>query len=161
MSATSSLSEILQNALDSRDNLIEVVDGLLRVCAENDMHLRMLADSGLFRSTNRGRAEHAFKNPLTKSRFRAVLARIALLCNEATPGSASPYGGMGTVPISPDRLESVYVSFANTPDEPGISIPDGIASNHAGYDDSIRHIHHTQLGWEPPISGLRPTSADP
>jgi len=122
MSATSSLSEILQSVLDSRDNLIEFVDGLLRVCAENEVHLRMQTDSGLLRSTKRGRAEHAFKNPLTKSRFRAVLARIALLCNEATAGSTSPYGGMGTVPISSDQLDSVQVSFANTPDDQFIDI---------------------------------------
>ena len=122
MSATSSLSEILQAAFDSTDSLVEFVDALLKVCFDNELHFRMQGDSGLLRSTKKERAEYAFSNPLPKARYRAVLARFAVLCNEALPGSASPYGGAGTVLINGDRLESVRVSFTNTPDEQIIDI---------------------------------------
>lgn len=122
MSATSSLSDILQTAFDSTDTPVEFVDGLLRVCAEHEVHLRLQADSGLLRSTKPGSSEYAFPNPLSKSRFRAVLARFAVLCNKATPGSASPYGGAGTVHVGHDRFENVRVAFANTLDEQFIDI---------------------------------------
>lgn len=52
---------------------------------------------------------------LPKSVFRAVLARIAALCNERYPNSVSSYGGSGTFSTGA-RAEIVYqVTFSNTP----------------------------------------------
>ena len=121
MSATSSLADILQPAFDSRENLVEFVDLLLRLCAENELHLKMQPDASLLRSSKQGLSEHVFKNPFSKSRFRAVLARIAALCNQGTQG-LSPYRGMASVRITSDRLKSIRVSFANTPDEQFLEI---------------------------------------
>ena len=44
--------------------------------------------------------------PFPRSAFRAILARIAVLCNEYQPNSVSPYGGDGVI-----VCESNYVSF--------------------------------------------------
>lgn len=50
-----------------------------------------------------------------KSVVRALLARIAALCNERVPNSVSPYRGVGEVAIDPQRV--IRVKFVNTSDE--------------------------------------------
>src|SRR5208282_5382429 len=54
---------------------------------------------------------------LRKSVFRAILARVAVLCNERSPNSVSPYGGQGEVSVGADPAMTFRVEFANTPDE--------------------------------------------
>jgi hypothetical protein len=53
--------------------------------------------------------------PLGKSVIRAVLARIAVLCNERNPNSVTPYGGQGEILVSPGSV--LRVAFINTPGE--------------------------------------------
>jgi hypothetical protein len=62
--------------------------------------------------------------PLSRSVFRAVLGRIAALCNERRSNSVSPYGGTGQFwycyPIdSPILIEATFV---NTPAEQKVSL---------------------------------------
>ena len=51
---------------------------------------------------------------LQKTVVRAVLARIAVLCNEFKPNSVSPYGGAGKVLLASEPSAEVQVSFVNT-----------------------------------------------
>jgi hypothetical protein len=53
---------------------------------------------------------------LRKSVFRAILARVATLCNEFAPDSVSPYGGTGQFVLPSHPGVVVRVDFANTPD---------------------------------------------
>jgi hypothetical protein len=53
--------------------------------------------------------------PLPKPVFRAVLARLAALCNERNPGSASPYGGEAEIPVDLVTRVLCRVAFTNTP----------------------------------------------
>jgi hypothetical protein len=52
--------------------------------------------------------------PLRKSVFRAVLARIAALCNEAVPNSVSPYGGESDLTVAGEPAARFRVVFVNT-----------------------------------------------
>ncbi|HUY35359.1 MAG TPA: hypothetical protein VMV69_21625 [Pirellulales bacterium] len=52
--------------------------------------------------------------PLRKSVFRAMLARMAVLCNERTPNSVSPYGGRGELTFGVNPTVVFRVIFANT-----------------------------------------------
>ena len=55
--------------------------------------------------------------PLPKSVFRAVLARIAALCNEQLPNSVTPYRSEGTLSVAADLPATFHVAFVNTPTE--------------------------------------------
>ena len=52
---------------------------------------------------------------MQKSLARAILARVAALCNERNPSSVSPYGGQGEVTLFNDPEAIVQVSVVNTP----------------------------------------------
>lgn len=54
---------------------------------------------------------------IPESVFRAVLARVAALCNERSPGSVSPYGGQGELAADDDRATTCHVAFSNRPGE--------------------------------------------
>jgi hypothetical protein len=54
---------------------------------------------------------------LPKSAFRAILARLATLCNERVPDSVTPYGGEGQVLAGSNPPGVFRVAFKNTPDE--------------------------------------------
>ena len=58
--------------------------------------------------------------PVQKSVIRALLARVAALCNERVPNSVSPYRGTGEVAIDPKRV--IRVKFVNTPDEQSLEL---------------------------------------
>lgn len=57
-----------------------------------------------------------FDVALPKSAFRAVLARVAALCNERRAGSVTPYRGDAEV-LAGDPPAPVFVAFVNTPDD--------------------------------------------
>jgi hypothetical protein len=52
--------------------------------------------------------------PIPKSAFRAMLARLAALCNERAPASTSPYGGEGELLVGTDAA-AFRIAFTNTP----------------------------------------------
>jgi hypothetical protein len=57
-----------------------------------------------------------FDVALPKSVFRAVLARVAVLCNEHRAESVTPYRGEAEL-LAGDPPAPVFVAFVNTPDE--------------------------------------------
>jgi hypothetical protein len=102
--------------------VVGLVDDLLSLCRVHQ--LRMSFRDGRCSMHRLGAdAQEALEVPLPKSVFRAVLARIAALCNEHCPHSVTPYRGEGEIivppPISPNsvRPSTCYVSFTNTPSE--------------------------------------------
>jgi hypothetical protein len=48
--------------------------------------------------------------PIRNSAFRAILARLAVLCNERKPGCCSPYGGQGEFAIGTKAATVFHVS---------------------------------------------------
>jgi len=93
-----------------------LVDDLLAVCLEHGLQLDWQADRCRVRSFGGG-WEESIDVPLRKSVFRAILARVATLCNERIPNSVSPYGGQGELSVGANRPAVFRVTFANTPTE--------------------------------------------
>jgi hypothetical protein len=86
------------------------------VCAEHGLQVDWRA--GLWRVRPLGGGpDEVIDRPTRPSVFRAILARVAALCNERSPNSVSPYGGQGTLAVGPDKAAVLQVSFANTPEE--------------------------------------------
>ncbi len=99
-----------------RDGVIGMVDDLLRLCPETGMRLDWKADVCRIHCFAHG-SEEATDLPLRKAVFRAILARIAVLCNEHASNSVSPYGGESELSIGTNPPMVFRVSFANTPAE--------------------------------------------
>ena len=62
------------------------------------------------------------------SAFRAVLARIAALCNRHRPDSVTPYGGQGEFIDERSPATMFRVDFRNTPDEQRLELTPMAAS---------------------------------
>jgi hypothetical protein len=111
------VQETLRDAVNNPTRgVVGLVDDLLKVCQEHALQVDWRADLWRVRPLAGG-PDELIDQPPRKSVFRAVLARVAALCNERRPNSVSPYGGHGTLSIGPDDATVFQVSFANTPDE--------------------------------------------
>jgi hypothetical protein len=53
--------------------------------------------------------------PLSRSVFRAILARVATLCNEQVPNAVTPYRGEGEISVCTNPPATFRVAFTNTP----------------------------------------------
>jgi hypothetical protein len=117
MNTTSQLTGAFRGALEHpARGVVEVVDDLLRLCPAPGLRLDWHAGRCRFRP-HAGGPEEVIDGPLRKSAFRAILARVAALCNERSPHSVSPYGGQGEASVGGNPPTVVRVSFINTPDE--------------------------------------------
>src|SRR5947209_3628521 len=117
MSATSEFSGILHRTLaQPARGVVGLVDDLLALCPEHGLHLEWQTGHCRVRSYG-GDGEEPTDVPLGQSVFRAILARVAALCNERSPSSVSPYGGQGELSVGANPPAVFRVTFANTPDE--------------------------------------------
>jgi hypothetical protein len=137
MSATSQLTGSLQGIFERADcGVVPLVDELLRFCAEQNVQLDWTSDRCRLRSLADG-SEEEFEPPLPRSVFRAVLARVATLCNQRTPGTVSPYGGQGELPSGVESPALLRVTFANTSDEQTLDVVP-LAESPVVYQDRAR-----------------------
>lgn len=117
MNTTAQLSGALRSAFERPSGgVVGLVDDLLRLCPEHGLQLDWQAD----RCRVRSRAddwEEILNKPLRKSVFRAMLARVAALCNKRSPNSVSPYGGKSELMVGADPPAIFKVTFANTTEE--------------------------------------------
>jgi hypothetical protein len=112
MSTTTNLSEIFRGILTRPTRgVVGLVDEVLTVCQEQGLALEW--EPGSFRVHSQLGWEELTGVRLRKSVFRAILARIASLCNECSPDSA-PYGGQGRFSIGAAAFK---VKFVNTGEE--------------------------------------------
>ena len=102
-------------------DVVGLVDELLGLCREHGLQLDWQANKCRVSRHGAGPQE-AIEIPLPKSVFRAVLARIAVLCNERTPNSDSPYGGEGELSIGTNPPTVFRVAFTNTPGEQRLEV---------------------------------------
>jgi hypothetical protein len=93
--------------------MVGVVDDLLAGCPADGVRLAW-ADGACRISRRSATAEDAVTVAIARPVLRALIARIAVLCNEHIAGSVTPYGGIGVLagPDVPFRAE-----FANTPSD--------------------------------------------
>ena len=109
--------ERLQRAIEPTcRGVVGVVDDLLALCREQGLHLDWQANQIRVQSLA-GEPQESTELPLQKSVFRAMLARIAALCNERHPNSVSPFGGEGEVFLGAIPQTLLRVAFTNTPSE--------------------------------------------
>lgn len=128
MNNPTSLPDRLARAFSTpTGGVLGLVDELLAASQEQSIHIGWQA----------GRCHILFPGaeppmqievPVPKSVVRAVLARIAALCNERVPHSVSPYQGAGEVALDP--MHVIQVKFVNTPDELTLELsPSRVASS--------------------------------
>lgn len=117
MSQPSPLSQRLQQAFGpNARGVVGIVDELLALCREQPLRLEW--HNGGCRVRRPGSAaQEAVDVSLPKSVFRAVLARIAALCNEQTPDSVSPYAGAAGLSAGTTPPTVFHAAFTNTPAE--------------------------------------------
>jgi anti-anti-sigma factor len=105
----------------TRRDVAGLVEELLEACGGEGLQLDWHADRCRLRPLGAENQE-ATEVPLPKSVFRAILARIAALCNERVPDSVSPYGGEGELAIGTDPPTVFRVAFTNTPGEQRLEV---------------------------------------
>ena len=102
--------------------VVGLVDDLLGLCRVHQLRIHF-QDSHCYIRPLGTDAQDSLDVPLPKSVFRAVLARIAALCNERQPESVTPYRGEGEIDVPAPMSEkcvapsTCYVSFTNTPSD--------------------------------------------
>jgi hypothetical protein len=112
MISTVTLPERLQRAFQTTPNGVSgLVEQLLGACVGGEVEFERVEDRCVCRWLNGGEPQETVV-PLPAKAFRAILARVAVLCNERESGTVSPYGGGGELMVG----ESVFVvRFTNTP----------------------------------------------
>lgn len=117
MNTTLSSANALRGVFDpAASGFVGIVDNLLVLCREGNLEIDYR--SPICRCWFRhGDSEEVVDVPFRKSVFRAMLARVAALCNERMPNSVSPYGGKGELCLGSDPIAIFQVQFVNTPDE--------------------------------------------
>jgi hypothetical protein len=103
------------------DGIVGLVDDLLRLCGEWGSELDW--DAGRCRVRRQGGDWEELPDVrLRRSVFRAILARVAVLCNQQHPESVSPYGGEAELVVSAQTAPSFHVTFVNTADEQSLQL---------------------------------------
>jgi hypothetical protein len=122
MNSKSPFSERLRGAFEPTESgVIGLVENLLDLSREQGLRFGWAGDQCHVRPLGPEPPETA-EFPLPKSVFRAMLARLAALCNEHSPDSVSPYGGEGELPVGTNPRTLVRVAFTNTPGELGLEL---------------------------------------
>jgi hypothetical protein len=106
-----SLSRII---LHPNGGIVSMVDDLLAVCRDEGLRIEWQNKHCHVRSAH---LDESIDLSVSRSAFRAILARIAALCNERKPGSASPYGGQAELCLDSDPSTVFFVEFVNTAEE--------------------------------------------
>jgi hypothetical protein len=112
-------TELHRALLQPTDGVVGLADDLLRACPKEGLQIDWHADRCWVYGTD-GAA--IIDVPLRKSAFRAMLARVACLCNDWKPDSVSPYRGDGELALDKNPEATFRVTFVNTPDEQRLTI---------------------------------------
>ncbi len=122
MSTASSLSDVVRRVIEHpTGGVIGLVDELLAVCPEHGLQLDWQAGRCRVRPLGSNGVDQ-FDVPLRKSVFRAILARVAALCNEQDPSSASPYGGQSRLSVGANPPSVFRVTITNTSAEQRLEV---------------------------------------
>ena len=122
MNHLSPFPELIRRAFEpTQRGVVGLVDNLLDLCRQQGLQLDWQANRCLVRPLGAEPQESA-ELLLPKFVFRALLARMAVLCNERTPNSVSPYGGEGELSVGTSPPTVFRVAFTNTPGEQGLEV---------------------------------------
>lgn len=111
MKTLSGVRERIVNAFEpTAQGALGLVDKLLSLACEYDLAIDWHDGQCHVRASGTA-APDEFELPLPEPVFRAVLARIAVLCNEFAQNSVSLYGGKGQLAVGCATV--IDVEFAN------------------------------------------------
>jgi hypothetical protein len=113
MNAKPDFKRILRCLFDEpATGVVGLVDDLLQACHEHGLELHW---EGVRCRVRASREDwHDLPElPFRNSVFRAMLARVAALCNARRPNSVSPYGGQGELTVG-GTARVIRVALANT-----------------------------------------------
>ena len=96
--------------------VVELTEQLLGACVGGDLEFERVGDRCVCRWTVSGEPQEAAL-PLPPAAFRTILARIAVLCNERSPNTVTPYGGEGLLAVNGQPSAALQVTFVNTPEK--------------------------------------------
>lgn len=118
MKPSDSISERIRHAFTiPTRGVVGLVDELLAISADKDIYLSWC--DGLCRvvapATNA-----SMELEVSKSVFRAALARLAALCGGA--GEKSPYGGSGEIRVDGPPAKTIRVKWVNTSEEQSVEL---------------------------------------
>ena len=117
----SGLAEALRRALLHPTNgIVGLVDELLKLCPESGLELDWQDES--CRAYTFENHRELMEVPLRKSVFRAILARVAAICNDRNANAVSPYGGVGELSVVAHPATVLRVSFVNTTAEQRLTL---------------------------------------
>ena len=117
MSTTSTFSTTIQQIiLNPSQGIVGLVDDLLAACCGHRIQL-VWQDGQCRLISSDGDWEDAIDLPIRRSVFRAILARVATLCNIQRADSVSPYGGTADLAVSRTPAGMLKVTIVNTPTE--------------------------------------------
>lgn len=115
MSAVSEFHERVEKAFEPTPRgVVGLVDDLLSLACEQGLALNWRDGRCRIRTLDAQEGE-VTEISLQKSLFRAILARVAALCNEQMPDAASPYGGEGALTVGHASPAVLQVAFVNRP----------------------------------------------
>jgi hypothetical protein len=122
MNNLSPFPERLQRAFEpTQRGVVGLVDDLLSLGREQGLQVDWQANRCRVRPLG-AQPQESIEIQLPKSVFRAILARMAALCNERIPNSVSPYGGEGELSVCTNPPMVFRVSFINTSGEQALEV---------------------------------------
>lgn len=122
MIPVSPFSERLQTVFSPTERgVIGLVDDLMGLSREHGLRLEFQDNCCTARPLESDTRE-VIDVPLPKSVFRAVVARVAALCNECAPDSVTPYSGDAKLTVGTNPPSTFQVSFMNTPAEQRLEV---------------------------------------
>jgi hypothetical protein len=139
MNSTSEHIRLLQSAIEHPSRgVVGIVDDLLNVCWKYGLQLDWQANRCRVRSAGSDWVDLP-ELSIRQSSFRAVLARIAALCNEQSSGSVSPYGGQGELSVGTNPPVVFEIAFVNTPEEQRLELMPRTASSASTFPGRLDH----------------------
>ncbi|HEX5442717.1 MAG TPA: hypothetical protein VFW87_02760 [Pirellulales bacterium] len=108
-SPVSPFAERVHDTFEQAQCVVALVDELLALCRQQGLRFDWRNGTCRVRAEASPSGEQ-FEVALAESAFRAVLARIAALCNERSPQSVSPYGGQGELAVGGASYQVAFSS---------------------------------------------------
>jgi hypothetical protein len=137
MNSATVLADALARAFEPpASGFVGIVDNLLQLCRGGDVELAWQSNACHVRIPQ-GTVEETLDLPIRKAVFRAILARIAALCNQCQPDSVSPYGGRGEIHLGPGPQTVFSANFVNITAEQSLKL---VHLNHNGRNAIDQHV---------------------
>jgi hypothetical protein len=128
MSTRSYLEALHDAVMNPKNAVVGIVDDVLSLCRQYALHLDW-RDNRCHITSVRGDEEAMLEVPLRKSVFRAILARVATLCDEQAPGTFAPYGGHGELSVGSEPAMLIRADWVNTTGEQRLTLMPVAPSN--------------------------------